>query len=118
MPTPPELLFALQENEDPDAMVLLQMAEIGSDLRKPHVPDFTFEVAEQVRAEAIAKELHELDYDVRIYEHDADNPEYQVIAKRAMVLNLRVLNQLSMEFAALAEKYEASYDGWGAEIVE
>ncbi len=40
MPTPPELLIALQGNADPDAMVLLQMAKVGADLRKPHEPDF------------------------------------------------------------------------------
>jgi len=35
-----------------------------------------------------------------------------------MVLDLQVLNQLSVQFEALAEKYESSYYGWGAEIVE
>lgn len=118
MPTPPDLLLVLQGNEDPDAMLLLQMAEVGADLRKPHKPDFAFEVAEQASAKAIAKELCALGYDVQLYEPDAENPEYQVIAKRVMVLDLHVLNQLSMQFEALAEKYEASYDGWGAEIVE
>lgn len=118
MPTPPELLLALQDNEDPDAIVLLEMAKVGADLRKPHAPDFAFEVREQASAEAIAKELCALDYDVQLYEPNAQSPDYQVIAKRVMVLNLQALNQLSMQFEALAEKYEANYDGWGAEIVE
>jgi len=55
---------------------------------------------------------------VQLHEPDEENPEYQVIAKRVMVLDLQVLNQLSVQFEALAEKYESSYDGWGAEIVE
>lgn len=118
MPTPPELLAALQENEDPDAMVLFQLAKMGTDLRKPHAPDFAFEVAGQANAEALAEELSRLDYDVQLYPPDDENPEYQVIAKQVMVLNLSVLNQLSVKFEALAEKYEASYDGWGAEVVE
>jgi len=62
MPTPPELLIALQGNADPDAMVLLQMAKVGADLRKPHEPDFAFEVSKHASAEAIAKELCELGY--------------------------------------------------------
>lgn len=118
MPTPPDLLAPLQGNEDPDAMVLLQMAEVGADLRKPHEPEFAFEVAEQTSAEAIAKELSALNYDVQLFEPDDENPEYQVIAKRVMVLDLLTLNQISLEFEALAENYEASYDGWGAEVVE
>lgn len=119
MPTPPEqLLAALQGNEDPDAMVLLQMAEVGADLRKPHRPEFVFEATERANAESIARELYELDYEVQLYEPDDENPEYQVVAKRTMVLDLRVLNRLTLGFEALAEKHGASYDGWGAEIVE
>lgn len=118
MPTPPELLVALRGNEDPDAMLLLQMAEVGADLRKPHVPEFAFEVSEKVNAEALAEELSGLDYDIVVYEPDDDSNDYQVVAKRPMVLDIRVLNRLSCEFETLAEKYKASYDGWGAEIVE
>lgn len=118
MPTPPELLAALRGSRDPDAMVLLEMAEVGADLRKPHEPEFAFEVVSQVDAEAMANELSQLDYDVQIYEPDDDNPEYQVIAKRLMVLDLQILNQLSSQFEVIAEKYEANYDGWGAEVVE
>lgn len=118
MPTPSELIAALQGSEDPDAMVLLQMAKQGADLRKPHEPDFAFEVALQANAEAIANELARLDYDVELYLPDDECPDYQVIAKRVMVLELAVLNRISDDFEALADKYEASYDGWGAEIVE
>ncbi len=118
MPTPPEMLVALQGNEDPDAMVLLQLAEEGADLRKPHEPEFAFELNDRANAEAIAKELCELDYDVQLYEPDEENPEFQVVATRVMVLELHVLSRLSLEFEALAEKHAASYDGWGAEIVE
>ncbi|MFM7519253.1 MAG: ribonuclease E inhibitor RraB [Planctomycetota bacterium] len=118
MPTPPELLAALSGNKDPDAMVLLQMAEVGADLRKPHEPDFAFDVPIRESAEALAQELCQLDYDVQLYEPDDDNPEYKVVAVTTMVLHLGVLNQLSIKFEALAEKYGASYDGWGAEIVE
>ena len=33
MSTPPELLALLEGSNDPDAMVLLQMAQIGADLQ-------------------------------------------------------------------------------------
>ncbi len=118
MPTPPEILSPLLGSGDPDAMVLLQMADLGADLRKPHEPEFAFELGTRASATAIAKKLSELDYDVQLYEPDEENPEYQVVAKRVMVLDLQVLNQLTLEFETLADRYEASYDGWGAEIVE
>ena len=34
------------------------------------------------------------------------------------VLDLQVLNQLTIQFEKLAAKHNAIYDGWGAEIVE
>ncbi|MFG6447627.1 ribonuclease E inhibitor RraB [Roseateles sp. BYS180W] len=118
MPTPADLLATLQDNDDPDALVLLEMAKAGSDLRKPHEPEFVFEVESQAIAQAIANELCELDYEVQLYEPDDENPDFQVVAKRVMLLELQALTQLSAKFEALAERYGASYDGWGAELVE
>lgn len=118
MPTPTDLLATLQDHDDPDALVLLEMAKAGSDLRKPHEPEFVFEAEGQSSAHAIANELCELDYEVRLYEPDEENPGFQVVAKRVMVLELQTLNQLSAKFEALAERFGASYDGWGAEVVE
>jgi hypothetical protein len=116
-----ELRMALstwQDDKDPDAMVLLEMEKIGADLSKPHEPDFAFEAAEESKAKALADELRALGYNVELYEPDDDNPNFQVAAKRSMVLDLKVLNRLTLEFEALAEKHNASYNGWGAEIVE
>lgn len=36
-------------------MVLLEMAKIGADLRKPHEPDFMFELDAQRNAQAMEK---------------------------------------------------------------
>ena len=118
MPTPDPILIELQGSEDPDALVLLQMAELGADLRKPHEPEFTFEAASDAQAEGIAGELRSRGYDVETFEADEDNLELQVVAKCLMVLDLKVLNQLSKEFEVLAARHNASYDGWGAEIVD
>ncbi|MEJ5896014.1 ribonuclease E inhibitor RraB [Aquabacterium sp. G14] len=117
MPTPPELITALSRSTDPDALVLLHMAKVGADLRKPHEPDFAFDVPNKESAEALAQDLCQLDYEVQLYEPDDENPEYKVVAMTTMVLDLGVLNQLSSKFESLAEKYGASYDGWGAEVV-
>ena len=116
--TPAELLASLEGNDDPDAMVLRHMAQNGADLRKPHAPDFTFDVDGEPAASALAADLAELDYTVAIYPPDADNPTYLVVAQRTMILELTAVMQLSRQFEALAHRHGASYDGWGAEIVE
>ena len=118
MPTLPALLTMLKHSNDPDAMVLAQMAENGADLNKPHEPDFAFVMTEPETAHAVADELDTLGFHVDIYTPDEDNSDYQVVGKRVMVLDLRVINQLTVQFEALANKHNAIYDGWGAEIVE
>lgn len=118
MPTPPEIIATLRGNKDPDAMVLLKMADLGADLRKPHKPDFAFEVPEETEAAALANQLRTLGFDVEFYEPSDEEPYFQVIAKKTMVLALDVLNQHSDIFEALADRHHASYDGWGADIVE
>ncbi len=118
MPTPPELIAALQQSdEDPDAKVLLDMIEVGADLTQPHEPEFVFEVAEQANAEALAQALSGLDHEVALYLPEDERTVYTVVAQRVMVLDLAELQQMAVKFEALAEEHEASYDGWGAEIV-
>jgi hypothetical protein len=48
-------------------MVLFQLAETGSDLQKPHLPEFAFEVESKAVAQAIASELASLDFDVELH---------------------------------------------------
>ncbi len=118
MPTPPEIIATLEGNSDPDAKVLLQMAEIGADLTKPHEPEFAFEASTQTNAIAIGNQLSTLGYSVELYGPSDENPNYFVVAKCTMVLELNSLIQRSAHFEILAQQYSVSYDGWGAEIVE
>ena len=118
MPTNPKLLAELKRSKDPDAMVLLQMVENGANLAKPHEPDFAFEMPSLETAKKIEAELYSEGYLVELFDPDMDNPTYQVIARRTMVLDLHALNQLSIQFEALAKRFGGIYDGWGAEIVE
>ena len=108
----------LSKSQDPDAMVLRQMIEEGADLSKAHEPDFAFEAGNESDARGIAGALDALGYEVTLYEPDEDNPNYQVVGKRTMVLDLAALNRITGQFEALARINDATYDGWGAEIVE
>jgi regulator of RNase E activity RraB len=118
MPTDPTVIGTLKRSQDPDAMVLVQMAEHGADLTKQHEPDFAFEIPTKEAAEKVAAELFANGYRVEVFEPDEENPRHQVLAKRLMVLDLLTLNKLTIQFEALAKKYGGIYDGWGAEIVE
>lgn len=99
-------MTVLQKSKGSDAMVMLEMAKIGADLRKPHQPEFAFEVYTQTQAKAMAQELAQLGYDVKLYAPDDENTEYSVIAKQVIVLDLSMHNQLSTKFEALAEKIQ------------
>jgi regulator of RNase E activity RraB len=105
-------------HDDPDALLLAQMLEAGSDLSKPHQPEFLFDVENAADVEQLADELVELDFDVTVYEPQQAGELFQVVAKCEMILALSSLQNLSAEFERLAEKHRAVYDGWGAEIVE
>jgi hypothetical protein len=122
MPAPEHVLGPLRASADPDAKVLVLLAEAGADLQKPHVPEFAFEVETADVAQAIANELSGLglgfDVDLYVPAPEDANPNHWVVAKRTMVLELSVVTELSAQFEALALKHHVSYDGWGAEIVE
>ena len=118
MPTPIEIIESLRAVNDADSSVLLKMAELGADLRKPHLPDFAFETLNESSAEAIADALVELGFDVEIYPPDDSNQNFQVVGKKEMTLSHQSVAGLSSTFEKLALKHKAVYDGWGAEIVE
>ena len=118
MANSPKLLAELSKSKDPDARALKEMVAQGADLSKVHGPDFAFEAVKEADAQAIAEALDSLGYEVRMYEPDDENPNYQVTGQRAMVLALAELSRLTKQFEALARTNNAIYDGWGAEIVE
>ncbi|RYZ84387.1 MAG: hypothetical protein EOO68_31700 [Moraxellaceae bacterium] len=47
-----------------------------------------------------------------------DNPDAQVVATQTKLLDVPTLNQWSARFEALAARHQASYDGWGAQVVD
>ncbi len=118
MPTPVEILSLLRTVNDADSSVLLQMAELGADLRKPHRPDFAFETDTERGAAVIADKLVKLGFDVEIYPPDESNQTYQVVGVKEMVLGYQAIAGLSKMFEEIAAEQGVVYDGWGAEIVE
>jgi regulator of RNase E activity RraB len=118
MPTPPDIVESLRDNPDPDAKVLFQLSQHGSDLTKPHRPDFAFYFPTEAAAKTAEWKLTAKDFEVRVELPDEDHEEYLVVAVTTLVPTLKAINALSEEFENLAEELGGEYDGWGAEAVD
>ena len=105
--------------ENPDAQVVAALKEAGSDISKLHQVEFVFEVAEAL-VDGLASAL-EVQLDICIYAPAPDNNAkqiFEIVASKTMLLEIGELNCLSATFEAIAAQHQASYDGWGAEIVD
>jgi hypothetical protein len=118
VPTPPEIVESLRDNPDPDAKVLFHLAQAGSDLRKPHKPDFAFFFDTEPNAKAAEWKLSERDFEVTLEPPNEFHDRYLVVAVATLVLTLDAVRQLPSDFYALAEELDGDYDGWGAEAVD
>ncbi|WP_026471898.1 ribonuclease E inhibitor RraB [Alkanindiges illinoisensis] len=106
--------------ENPDAQVVAALKEAGSDISKPHQVEFVFDVAE-TSVDGLASALEVLELDICIYAPVPDNhteQAFEVVAHKTMLLDVAELNHLSAQFEAIAAQHQASYNGWGAEIVD
>ena len=127
--------------DNPDAQVVAALQHAGSDLSQAHQVEFVFNVAEPY-LDALVEALERLELDICIYAPEPDdavstdsmaidkvvtnsaNPDtstnqlIEVVATKTMLLDVPTLNQWSARFEALAARYQASYDGWGAHVVD
>ncbi len=118
MPTPPEIVESLRENPDPDAKVLFHLSQAGSDLTKPHKPDFAFFFDSEAAAKAAEWKLAERGFETSIEPPDENHDRYLVVGVTTLIPTLATIQRLSEEFYALAEELDGEYDGWGAEAVD
>lgn len=110
--------------ENPDAQVVAALKETGSDITKPHKVEFVFEV-DKASVDPLVSALESLGLDIYIYAPAPDTTSggtaeqvFEVVAHKTMLLDVATLNQLSAQFEAMATQHQASYDGWGAEVVD
>ena len=118
MPTPPEIVESLRGDPDPDAKVLFHLAEAGSDLTKPHKPDFAFFFDGEAAAKAAEWKLTERGFEVTVEPPDENHDRYLVVGVTMLVPTLAAIQSLSREFDDLADELNGEYDGWGAEAVD
>ena len=118
MPTPPEIVESLRHNPDPDAKVLFHLAQAGSDLTKPHNPDFAFYFSSEAAAKAAEWKLVESGFEVTVEPPDENHERYLVVAVTTLVPTLKAIQGMSVRFHDLAEELDGEFDGWGAEAVD
>jgi hypothetical protein len=118
VPTPTEIIESLRGNPDPDAKVLFHLAQSGSDLTKPHKPDFAFYFSSEPAAKTAEWKLSEKGFEVTVEPPDENHDRYLVVAVTTLVPTLQTIQRLSAEFFDLAEELDGEYDGWGAETVD
>lgn len=104
MPTPPEIVESLRDNPDPDAKVLVHLAQAGSDLTKPHKPDFAFYFSSEAAAKAAEWKLAESGFEVTVEPPDENHERYLVVAVTTLVPTLETIQALSARFYDLAEE--------------
>ncbi|MFZ6871631.1 ribonuclease E inhibitor RraB [Undibacterium sp. Di27W] len=116
MQTTEQLLYQLKNSDDPDAALMLQMLEMGSDFSRPHQPEFCFESPAREKLETLAAVLGAMNFELELYTPDDDHPDFQLIARKEMLLELSDMQEWTKKFESLSTQYGVNYDGWGAEI--
>lgn len=117
MPNISDIIESIKNNPDPDAKVMWHLVQNGSDLSKPHEPDFAFSVTSEEEAQSICEVLSEMGFNVSIYSSDEEHTNFEVVGVAIMILELSVLNQLSTKFEEIAKQFNGEYLGWGAEVI-
>lgn len=113
-----DIIEAIKNSPDLDAKVMWHLAKEGSDLSKPHEPDFAFSANNEHDAKLIQNILIDMGFTVSIYLPDKNIQNFEIVAVAIMILELDVLNKLSIKFEEVAKQFNGEYLGWGAEIVE
>jgi Regulator of ribonuclease activity B len=99
-----------------DAEILRQLKQAGSDLSKPHLPEFILDFpAEAAAQEAVAK-IKALGFDAEITPPEPGR-QWPVRAQKSMVLTEEALKRTRYHFDRIARAGQGSYAGWGAPAI-
>ena len=114
-------IFAACESDppppNPDAEVIEQLRQAGSDLSKPHPIEFYFYFPTEGAADKACEKLASQSYSV-VVRPSASTNESLCLATKSLIPTVDELNRLSSEFEALATELGGEYDGWGSPVVQ
>jgi len=103
--------------QDPDAQVLAQLREAGSDLSKPHPIEFFLYAPTKEAAERLESKVRALHFQTKV-QPAAQGSEWLVLATKSMILKVADLASVREKFTALAAAEKGVYDGWGTPVVK
>jgi hypothetical protein len=114
----PRLYARWQRSQaDPDATTLRQLQQAGSDLTKPHEPEFFLYVPTEAGARKIAETLTAEGFKTDVH-HTQSGKDWLCKGTKRMVLTKDALTKLRQQFIGLLKPFGGDYDGWGAEVVK
>jgi hypothetical protein len=99
-----------------DLEILRQLKKAGSDLSKPHLPEFLFAFPNEAAAQEALAKIKAMGYEAEIAP-PMPGREWPVRAQRSMVLTADALKRARYHFERIARAGAGSYDGWGAPAV-
>ena len=95
---------------------LLQLQKMGSDLSKPHAPQFFLLFPAVPEAEEAADKLKALGYTTELTPFEPGT-EWQLRAEKTMVLNDEALKRANYHFEKIARAGGGRYSGWESAAV-
>ncbi|MDJ0908039.1 MAG: ribonuclease E inhibitor RraB [Woeseiaceae bacterium] len=102
---------------DPDAAVIEQLRQEGSDLSKPHPIEFFLYFQSEAAAVSACTTLEGDGFTVSP-QSSAATDDYLCTATKEVVPVLEEMHRLRAELESLASGLGGEYDGWGTPIVE
>ena len=102
---------------NPDAWVISQLKQAGSDLAKPHPIEFFLYVPSSEAADRVAAKVRGAGFNAKV-DRAAKGSAWLVLATKAMVPVEAELAAIRKDFSALASAERGEYDGWGTPVVK
>jgi hypothetical protein len=106
-----------EAQHSPDAQVITQLRQAGSNLRKPHQIEFFLYLPSQLAAERVAEKVRALDFTTKI-ERAATGSDWLLVATKKMIPTESKLAELRETFSAMVLAEQGEYDGWVSTVVK
>ena len=107
----------IDTSEDPDAKVLNQLKQAGSDLTKPHPVRFYLYFPDRKNAAEAGRILEEKGY-VTVVRKGADEISWLCRATISIPPAIETIKEITKELIKLSSDLEGEYDGWEAPIIK
>lgn len=102
---------------DPDAAVIEQLRQAGSDLSKPHPMEFFSYFPNEDAARSACETMEAQGFSVSVQPSVATD-EHLCLVTGEVIPTLEEMHRLRSEFESLASALNGEYDGWGTPVVE